>query len=524
MPQLIPIPLIGPGFLGLNKQLASSTNLGPEWALEAQNCVFDDTNRLAARKGWTNQSSTPIAGSPNISQIFEHIKADGTTNVISAANNDLFLGIVAPTTIKGAVAITANNWQFVNFIDNAYGLQSAHALIQYTGAGNAAAVVAVSGTVPTGNCLLAAFGRLWATQADGFTIKYCGLVDPTNWGAAGSGSIDMRKVWTHGNDTIIGLAAFGANLIVFGSRQIIMWVDGQGSQLGLDPATMYVVDTIEGTGLLARDSVRAIGQADLWFLSSYGLQSLSRVVTQKTNPLSTVSRNVQTYANSFVVGETPAAIRSVYSAKEDFYLLILPASARVFCFSTKQMLDDGSARCTEWLSMAPQSAVLRANKDLLFGFNGRVGLHSGYTDNTVSYTLTYTSPNLVGDPQLQNRKKIGKKLGSVVFVNGPATMSHKYGYDFKGLQYSRNVSIKGGAIPEYATAEWGTNGKYNVNDPAAVAGVNYSEWGGSAALKILETNINGDGRWFQVGITVPINGYQFAIQQLDFFGKAGRAT
>ena len=45
------IPLSTPGWQGLNTESAASL-LGPEWATELKNCVIDDANRLAARKGW----------------------------------------------------------------------------------------------------------------------------------------------------------------------------------------------------------------------------------------------------------------------------------------------------------------------------------------------------------------------------------------------------------------------------------------------------------------------------------------
>jgi hypothetical protein len=37
-------------------------------------------------------------------------------------------------------------------------------------------------------------------------------------------------------------------LIVFGKRHIIMWTDGAGAALGLDPGNIYVEDVIEGAG------------------------------------------------------------------------------------------------------------------------------------------------------------------------------------------------------------------------------------------------------------------------------------
>jgi hypothetical protein len=521
--QLAPITLVGPGFLGLNTQQATSTVLGPEWATQATNVVFDDANRLASRKGWVSQAVTPISGSPDIEQTFQLITAAGTTAQISAANNRLWSGITAYTDITGAVTVTANDWQFVNFLDNVYGLQAGHALVQWTGSGNATAVAPTSGTVPNGNCLLSAFGRLWGTTSDNQTIKYCGLLDAQNWGSTGSGSINMRAIWTRGTDRVIGLAAFGAALVVFGERHIVIFIDGRGSTLGLDPATIYVVDTIEGTGLLARDSIQNLGEGDLLFLSRTGIQSLQRVIENKTNPLVTVNRSTQDYVNAFVAQEAPGKIRSVYSSVDKFYLLILPTSGRAFCFSTFQLdPTQGQLRTTEWDSMGPRCASAQANGDILLGFAGRLGRYAEFSDNGAQYTLSYVSPHLVGGETFLHNLKIGKALGHVLLTTGTNQVTHAWGYDFKGLSRTLTRGVLGGAIPEYGTAEFGTNGVYNTTIPGLVPGTNISEWGGSVSLRVLDVPISGQGRWIQVGISCPISGSGLAIQELSLYVKAGR--
>jgi len=206
---LFPVPLITPGFLGLNSANAASSQLGPEWALTCQNCYFDANGRLSARQGWAQQNATPITGAPTVQQMFEYIKGDASTQIISAANHKLYSGLSSQTDITGAVTITANNWQFQNWNDKVVGWQAGHTPIVWAGSSTFAAIAAASGTLPTGNCVCAAFGRLWALDSDNNTIKYCGLLDETNWGGAGSGSINMRSIWTRGTDQVMGIAAVG---------------------------------------------------------------------------------------------------------------------------------------------------------------------------------------------------------------------------------------------------------------------------------------------------------------------------
>ncbi len=68
---LFPINLTAPAFNGLTLESSGST-LGPEWATELDNAVFDQAGRPSARKGWT--SETTSADTPIIMRIFEYYK------------------------------------------------------------------------------------------------------------------------------------------------------------------------------------------------------------------------------------------------------------------------------------------------------------------------------------------------------------------------------------------------------------------------------------------------------------------
>ena len=83
--QLIPLTLIGPGFFGLNTQTQSNV-LGAEWAGEINNFVFDDAGRPAARNGWAAVTSSALAGTPDMTQVFEYIPLSGSNQIVSAAD------------------------------------------------------------------------------------------------------------------------------------------------------------------------------------------------------------------------------------------------------------------------------------------------------------------------------------------------------------------------------------------------------------------------------------------------------
>jgi hypothetical protein len=523
--QLLPIPLITIGHKGLNKAESSLTTISPDWASELQNAVFDDSGRMASRKGWLVQNATPITGAPNVVAMTENVTAAGATAVLSAANLKLYEGTSTLTDRTGALTPTGNNWQFVQFMDITYGFQQSHTPIQWTPGGNAAVMTAADGTLPTGNCVCAAFGRLWALDADGTTIKYCTLLGPTHWGAAGSGSINMVSIWTHGTDTVQGIYAFGAALAVFGKRQIVIFKDGApgtNANLGMNPSTMIVSDTIEGTGLLGRDTVQSIGEGDLWYLSPTGVQSLARVIAQKNNPLQSLDPQTREYIYGYSGSENTSAMRSIYSPQDRFYLVILPASGRCFCYDTRKQNDDGTARVSEWTHMAPFCAVTRQNRSVLMGFaGGLLGQYTSYQDNLTNYRFVYASLNLSIGPDYENKRKIIKALRSIVFTTAASTVVYQWGVDFQGLNATSNYPLLGGQIPEYNTAEYGANGVYNITDATAVAGVNVSYYGGGLALSNVNISAGGTGRWLQFGIQMDINGASLAIQELDAYVKIG---
>lgn len=530
---LIPLPLISPGLNGLNTAYSAFTGLGPEWCAQAQNCYFDTAGRLAARQGWVQVNPAAITAAPTIVQIFEYVTGTGNATLISVgSNSNIYAGGNSPSNVTGTLLPTGPNWQFVNFNNKVIGAQSGNTLIEYTGSGTFANVVASSGSVPNGNCICAAFGRLWALGSDGNTIFYSGLLDETNWGNPGSGSINMAAIWTHGQDQVVGIYAMGANLVVYGQHHIVLFADGTGSTIGLDPNQMYVVDTVEGTGLVARDLVQSIGTGDQLYVSPTGLQSLVRVVANQNNPIMPLDRHCWDYIDSFLSGENLAQVRSVYSPNDKFFLLYLPKSGRVFCYDVRKtiqgspLVPDGSFRITEWV-YAAQCGVCSINLGVYQGFQGGfIGQYQGYTDNTATYPYLYESPFIADVPQedggqLENRLKIPKRLGSIIYTQAANNLVYSWGFDFQPFAFTSTQAVPGAKIPEYSTAEYGTNGVYDLLDPTAIAGTNYSEYGGTLILRTVSMPMAGTGRWLQLAVSATINGSNLAIQELDIYLKTG---
>lgn len=510
---LIPISLVSPGRAGLNKQQEAAI-LGPEWATEAYNAVFDTSGRLTARSGWSPVTTSPMSGTPIIDVIHEYIREDGSRTIISAGGSKVWQGVTSPTNVTSTATITVgDDWQFINFADVCIGFQQGEQPIRST-ATSFTDLVESAGTAPQGNCGLGAFGRVWGAHSDKQTIKYSDLLAELAWTGGSAGSIDMTSVWPNGMDEIMALAAYNGSFVVFGKNCVVFWRDEFGSALGLDPQTMFVSDTIVGTGCIARDSVQQIDNGDILFLSANGLQSLARLIQERSNPIMNVSMNIRDYMLGFVSNEAANSVRSIYAPKEGFYLLILPTSERVFCFDTRYRLQDGSYRVTEWASRI--KAGVRANDNTVYislaHLGGRIGSYAGYNDRSsanaaTSYTFKYTSGWLdLGEDYASYIKILKTVNGTVLSGVAGNTMALIWDFDFEGTPATAGITFNNAAT----AGEWGI-GEWDI-----------MEWGGGAALQRFSVPTSGSGQFIKLGITVPIDQNTFILQQLNMYAKLGR--
>jgi hypothetical protein len=180
-------------------------------------------------------------------------------------------------------------------------------------------------------------------------------------------------VWVNGSDQITGLAAHNGFLFIFGKRQILVYANAT------TPATMQLSDTVEGIGCIARDSIQTTS-TDVLFLSNSGVRSLMRTIQEKSAPERDLSKNIRNDLMGTVAGETMANIKSVYSEKQAFYLLVTPSIDTTWVFDTKAYLPDGAARVTVWDSITPTALLSKRDGSLLLGQNGYVALYRFLSD------------------------------------------------------------------------------------------------------------------------------------------------
>lgn len=507
MGQLTPVTFPSPGFLGLNKEREQAL-LGPEWATEAQNCVIDGAGRIAARKGWTDETTTPATGSPAFTELHEYIKEDSTTTLIAGSSAALWESSDNGDTWTariGAVTAVGTNWQFVNFNDKLLALVPGGTLGVKT-SGNIALVVAGSGSVPTGiTAIWSAFGRVWVLTKT--TLYWSALLDETKWALAdGGGSQDLGYLWTKGTDEGVAVAAFGSTLVVFGKRHIFLFVDGSGSDRGLDPSTMYVDDTLEGVGCVARGSVQAIGEGDLVFLTQTGVRSLGRTIQEKASPPSDLTGNSRDYFVTLLMSSAVdrTKIRSVYSPEEGLYLLTSPDNSLTLCIDVTQPLQDNTFRVTSWPEFVPNSLAHRVNGDLLFGWSGQVGKYSGYLDGTATYRFVFRSGWLDLGEQNATLKML-KRIKVVAFSPAGLTVTAKWFFDFKRDFGFAQFTYEGDGADEYSVGLYGT-----------------AEYSGGISQRITYVPASRSGQYMLLGVETEINGHAFAIQSLTAYYTTGR--
>ena len=469
--QVAPISLVGPGFRGLNTELTSvAADVDGQFALDLREVVFDNVGTISTRKGWTTVAGTPMSGAPSVSRVFEYLRNDGTTSLVAATSGKFWASTddgATWTDVTGSTAPTGTSWMFVNFDDKIIAAAPGFRPVVYTGSGNFTAITAGSGTVPISNgVILAAYGRLWVAEDSTGAIVFSALLDHTLWATAdGAGSIDTSNVWTLGTDEITAMRAFGATMVVFGRRHVLMYVDGAGSTIGIDPDNMYVVDTIENVGCVARDSVVQIGEGDLWFLGPGGVQSLARVTTDKTNPLSAVSQWQTSLIASLVAneGDPRYTVQAIWNPLERFVLFLFPGSDRIVMFDTRYPVGDGTARAAEWRDQLHTCMLSRRSGNLYFGrSNGTIAQYTGYRDDSsgtpVTITAIYSSPWLDGGTPEQ--LKMPKRVNFDIVGRETLTITTRWGFDFRGLEFSNtqtNDFIASGSewgLGEFGEAEW----------------------------------------------------------------------
>jgi len=510
--RITPFSIGSPGFYGLNTQDAP-VGMDPSFALDATNCVIDQYGRIGARKGWAPLHAVNAdLSTADITCLTELVENNGTRTILATGNGCLFkyaAGVLTKLTYGGGgvtPTISANNWQTAMLNGVMIFFQRGHDPLIYEPSVSTTQFrrlnerAGYTGTVLQANCAVSAYGRIWCadTTTDKNTIQWCDTIAPGAWTAGSAGTLNLLGVWPQGGDEIVAVAAHNNFLIIFGNKQTLLYKDAS------TPSTMSLSDTLNNVGCIARDSVQNTGD-DVLFLSNSGVRSLMRTIQEKSAPMRSVSRNIQTDLQSYIEVETLANIKSVYSPVEAFYLLTMPMISLTLCFDMRQLLPDGSSRVTGWSSIAPKAMLYAKDRSLYIGKGGYVGKYSGYLDNTTTYRMSYYTTWIdFGTPSQASILK--KVIYTLIGAEGQA-FTAKWGVDFKSA-IGADVSTLTAPVPgmgEWGITEYGTDGSGAILSP-----------------NVIGINAGGSGKVIQVGIEATVNSRALSVQKIDIYTKDGK--
>jgi hypothetical protein len=348
------------------------------------------------------------------------------------------------------------------------------------------------------NCALAAYGRIWVAGIgdNDQTIYFSDLQNPNEWQVGTSGYLDISTVIPTG-DGIVALASHNGFLIVFCKRHIVLYANPQ------DTTQLTVQDIIKGTGCIARDSVASVAGTDILFLSETGVQSLQRLIQEKSMPFRDISKNVRDDLIFNLKKENLDNIKAVYYPTDAFYLLSLPVVGYTYCFDTRGVLENGASRTTIWQNINPTAFCSTAGRDLYIGKAGYVGLYNEYLDSTASYRFSYYTNYF--DMDQPTTLKILKRVNVVVIGGRGQNISVKWGFDFTDNYESGVIALNSTGVYEYGIGEYGI-----------------AEYSNGISLDAVQFNATGTGKVVQLGFECDINGYPISIQKIDISLKLGK--
>ena len=372
--------------------------------------------------------------------------------------------------------------------------------------------------MPKGKEVLSAYGRVFALREDRTTIDYSALgfshkFDSVN----GGGSIDTSLVFARNDDFITAIATFNNNLVIFSRFNTLIF-----NNINV-PSELSIVDQVVGTGCIARDSVKNIGD-EVIFLSFQGLRALGRTIQLEKVPLQEMSVFIRDELINEVRSNLPTAtddtaIKSEYSPELGIY--VLKVGDLIYCFDFKKSFNikDGFSppRVTTWTAINVQSMALTRDGKLNLAKAGAIGVYSGYNEYGLEqgefiinkpYLLSWRSAWIdMGeiDPSLRSRVKFVKKYNAYFLGGTGYDVDFTIGYDFKDSVHRRTKTLTASSGSEWSSGEWGL-----------------AEWSGDTENRFAMVQHGGSGDTMQLGLDVNIDGSGFCISRVIIYIKLGR--
>jgi hypothetical protein len=271
---------------------------------------------------------------------------------------------------------------------------------------------------------------------------------------------------------------------------------------------------MDNVGCTTHWSIQGAGEEDLLFLSEHGVTSIGRLQSEKSNPTASLTASVRDFiVEQLVEQETTGLenIRSAFNDDDGYYVVSLPDAGITFYLSMKHKYQDDlglpRAPVLEW-SHAPTALNYSRTTGLLFGEPGKVGKYSGELDNGAAFSwqmiMGWTAYEWI-NPEFASRLKIPKRFGAIIFAANQTALQFTWAFDFNATTGFSAEVVSEIPVDEWNIGEWGI-----------------AEWSGGLGLRRLTTDMDGDGQYVQLGLSVNTLASPLAIQALNLFTKIGR--
>ena len=531
-----PLVLDSIGVFGLNTQ-DNASSLDRRWLTKADNVMINSAGRLTSRKG-VRQYSNDI-GNHAVKAITEVTKTDATTELFFAGNNSIYkvdhttvpATVTAQTFSPTAPTITDSNWQFSQYDDDLLGVQEGHDAIHYDSTTGtwARMVDTTAWGAPAGittfnpSCAVSAYGRSWVggLSEDPNTLLYSAVADHHDFGASGSGSLNLNSVW--GYDVIVGLEIFNNQLIVFGKYNIAIYNGPWDIDVTDGTETFGLSEIIKGVGCVSRDSIKAFGD-DILFLSADGVRSLNRTKIQDKMPLTDLTKNVKNDIIKDITSSEKKDVKAAYNHAGGYYIISFTGINKHYVLDFKTLNPDNTPRISKWTftsDHAPKSFLSLYDGTLYVGLgtdahHGALYKYDGYFDVDYEsgsfvnkpYQTSWRSVYMdFGDPSIA---KILKKLRYVLDGGRESDISIKWLRDYAHTYDEYTKTIVPDAVGEI----------YLFGSPTSLYGS--AKFGLLFTPKEYHVNLSKSAKVVQIDMTTTVKGYKGSLQSMTVLAKGGK--
>jgi hypothetical protein len=486
-----------PGSYGLNTQDDILTDEAQRWATLATNGVIDSSGKLTSRADFVLQTSG-FAGT--VESIYCHKNNDGTETILSAAAGKIYSGTGTLTQRHdySATSTTLNSWSFASLTSKIYGAQAGIAPFVLNESTFAAESFTGAPWSNSPNVFLAASGRMWAADdaagSNRYTLWWSNLLDGKVWNSGDAGSLDVRKVWPSGQDSIVAVIVFQDRVIIFGLNNILLYT----LPADRDPANMALTDTIANVGCTARDSVIVAG-GDLYFLGADGYYRIPRLA-QVTSLLTAqkVSHLVADDFKTALAAETLTKVRAGFNPAEKLLVLAMPASNKTWCFHTDRFVPAGDnftiPAVTYWtnVSVPFRGFCFDKDKNWYCAMTNGIGKYTGYTPDGAGNAYTFDFYNQWTSLQDETRSKDLKSWTMTLETDSGQTGTFRWQLDHVG----------------------GTTRSQTFTCDA-------TEFAEAPGIGVVKGQLGGSCNIARFGFTATINGDKVAIHSMRIYAKPG---